>query len=194
MLAIEAALAIAADEVSERNSNTSSKSPHATTAANKPQKITRVTIFSDAKSELQAIHNTKTGGSSSGCFARGIAHSQKLKSLGVTTELRWVPGHVDVEGNERADRVAKLARCFGPDPGEIGAAARAEPVVMRVSVPLLEAFEGMLKTVGNLDGGDGRVKELVGLLERDVSCGLGRVVRQEGWVIDCNEGDGFPGW
>lgn len=179
-LAIEAALAVAVDKVVSR----------------KKQKVTRVTIFSDAQRQLNAIAAAEPGN-----FARGTSSWRELQKLGVAVELRWVPGHADVEGNERADRVANLARRFGPDPRPDGLGAVTEttttgepPVVMRLAVPVLDMVEGMLKAVAGMAGSDGRVKALVRLLEDDVGSGMARVAKEEGWIIDLRKGDRFPGW
>lgn len=51
-----------------------------------------------------------------------IASTRVLRSLGVQVQLHWVPGHVGVPGNERADEEAKRIAALGqawaqePDP------------------------------------------------------------------------------
>jgi ribonuclease HI len=44
-----------------------------------------------------------------------ITRSQYLRQLAVRVELHWVPGHADVEGNERADAAARLAAVESDD-------------------------------------------------------------------------------
>ena len=39
----------------------------------------------------------------------------KPYAKGATITLNWVPGHTDVEGNEQADRLAKLATAQQPE-------------------------------------------------------------------------------
>jgi hypothetical protein len=173
-LAVEAALAIAVDEA----------------VARKKHKITRVTVFSDARLQLQAI-----GAAGPDSFTRGTSSWRELKNMGVAVELRWVPGHVDVEGNERADRMANLARRFGPDPSAALTEKRAgEPVVMRLPVPMLNMVDGMLKAVTGMAGACDFVKGLALLMEDEIGCGMARVAKEEGWVIDLRKGDRFPGW
>ena len=38
---------------------------------------------------------------------RALNDIQTLKNAKITTHIHWVPGHVNVKGNERADQLAK---------------------------------------------------------------------------------------
>ncbi|CAL8127771.1 unnamed protein product [Orchesella dallaii] len=76
---------------------------------------TRIVIYSDSKSAIQALktwnYMTLLVGE---CF-------QSLKALATerTLELVWIPAHVGFEGNEEADEVAKEAAgmtVYGPEP------------------------------------------------------------------------------
>ena len=46
-------------------------------------------------------------------FETGCRCVKRLWELGKVVEIRWAPGHSGIEGNERADRVAKLAARYG---------------------------------------------------------------------------------
>src|SRR5213078_500562 len=68
----------------------------------------KVTVCSDAQAALDRLKNTAWG---PGQFlaTRAIGFARELRWKGVEVELRWVPGHKGIEGNERADAVAKEA-------------------------------------------------------------------------------------
>lgn len=169
ILAIEAALGIAKTTVQRSEAGG----------------ITRVTVFSDAQPALDAIGKPRRAHTD--CFARGAAYSTALAAMGVELELRWVPGHCGVEGNERADKVAGLARVYGPDPdsGPGGVLEEEEPRVMRLPVAVLRGFAGVLGAMRGMGGGMGGEEE-------KVAGWLGRAAREEGWVVDLNEeGEGF---
>ena len=62
-------------------------------------------IFTDSKSSLEALHNQNNHP-----VIRYIMHKLGLlKQRGYCIELCWVPSHVNIEGNEKADRSAKEA-------------------------------------------------------------------------------------
>lgn len=166
ILAIEAALGIAK------------------TTVQRSRGITRVTVFSDAQPALDAIGKPRVRHTD--CFARGAAYSAALAGMGVEVEVRWVPGHCGVEGNERADAVAGLARVYGPDPDpDPEGVVEEEPRVMRLSVAVLRGFAGVLGAMRGSAAG-------MGGMEGEVAGWLGRAAREEGWVVDCNvEGEGF---
>lgn len=105
-----------------------------------------------------------------------------------------------IEGNDRADRVAKLARLFGPDPDPASFPERGsgpegeeeklprEPVIIKMPLPLLETFEGLLETIQRMEGErNGNARGLMAQLKRvemmSVADSLRRVARDEGWVI-----------
>ena len=65
-----------------------------------------VCIFSDSMSALQAL--THMG--SDNAVVLDINHLMlSLQSAGITVNFDWVPGHCNVDGNERADSIAKRA-------------------------------------------------------------------------------------
>ena len=65
-------------------------------------------IYSDCKAALNSI-SSNAGGLR---VQEIIRQSVELKQLGVGVQLHWVPGHVNVPGNELADLVSKKARLF----------------------------------------------------------------------------------
>ncbi|KAK5662069.1 hypothetical protein OQA88_10183 [Cercophora sp. LCS_1] len=173
LLAVECALAIAVKVVEEREC------------------IKKVTIFTDSHSSLQMIQSGHGR-----CFSRGAASSRTLKQQGVELELYWCPGHAGIEGNARADRVAALARVFGPDPAEHGEPiGRAEPIVYRVPVEYLEDMQSRYKPLAQLCVVNKTLSAELKDKEKVTKQRLARMIKKEEWVIDLNdEEDGFPGW
>ena len=92
-----------------------------TNLANRPegQRPTKTVIFSDCQAAIQAVHNPKR---SSGQFVltsiydhvRTLLSLQKTPTFDqIPIEIRWIPAHVGVPGNETADVEAKLAATGG---------------------------------------------------------------------------------
>ncbi|OOQ82700.1 reverse transcriptase [Penicillium brasilianum] len=84
---------------------------------------TKIVIFSDCQAAIQAVQNPKR---SSGQYVISqIYHhvrtirSQTPTSDTIPVEIRWIPAHVGVPGNERADVEAKLAATCGVS-GDLG--------------------------------------------------------------------------
>ena len=74
-----------------------------------------ISIFSDSQAALKALEATKS-------TSRTILHCKKLLNIlgdGNKVSLIWIPGHVGLEGNERADSLAKIGAgspFVGPEP------------------------------------------------------------------------------
>ena len=69
------------------------------------EKRKNVVIFSDAKSVLQALDNGKLENKSVRSLAKTITHFINAGAVRLT--LQWIPGHANIQGNERADKLAK---------------------------------------------------------------------------------------
>jgi ribonuclease HI len=91
---------------------------------NSPQlesRVHEISIFTDSQDVLTKLENLRhralTERQMQGDFIlrKLITRSQYLRRLGVRVELRWVPGHARVEGNERADKAARRAAKNGVD-------------------------------------------------------------------------------
>ena len=73
-----------------------------------------IVVFSDAKSVLQALESGKFDNST----IRELMKTTDclITEHGVKLTLQWIPGHVNIQGNERADTLAKRgASCPQPD-------------------------------------------------------------------------------
>ncbi|GFR69231.1 ribonuclease H [Elysia marginata] len=68
---------------------------------NKISKTSKVVILSDARSVLQTLQNTKD------TELHTVRRKLLMAKVGELT-LQWIPGHCNIEGNERADNLAKL--------------------------------------------------------------------------------------
>jgi ribonuclease HI len=106
-------------------------------------KPTKMIIFSDCQAAIQAVQTPKR---SSGQFvlARIYDHVRALRSLTPTfnqipIEIRWIPAHVGVPGNETADVEAKLAATGGVGIGAVqlatGDSAANQIVVNQIQSP-----------------------------------------------------------
>ena len=67
---------------------------------------TDVIIFSDAKSALEALQNPPYQDQITSEIALGISNLIAAHAVHVT--LQWIPGHCNISGNEKADKLAKI--------------------------------------------------------------------------------------
>ena len=64
-----------------------------------------IVIFSDSKSTLESLKNPPYHNKEVGKLA-GDIHNL-LSSYDITSHIQWIPGHSDIIGNEKADKLAK---------------------------------------------------------------------------------------
>ncbi|GFY16890.1 RNase H domain-containing protein [Trichonephila clavipes] len=70
-------------------------------------------ILSDSRSVIQHLSNWQSVGDNV-----GVSILTKLKRLSTSHQihLQWIPSHIDLEGNEIADTLAKAGACEVPEP------------------------------------------------------------------------------
>ena len=74
----------------------------------KRESFTTLTIFSDSETAIKRIQNDELGPGQA--IAKEIIQlAQKFINEGISVFIRWVPGHMNIEGNEKADYSAKKA-------------------------------------------------------------------------------------
>jgi ribonuclease HI len=79
--------------------------------------LRKATIFTDNQSALRTVH--KPGNTSGQYILRKLLLLlQKVTAMGMEVELRWIPAHKGVPGNEAADLAAKQAAEEGMVPQE----------------------------------------------------------------------------
>ncbi|KAI8234143.1 hypothetical protein K4K57_001063 [Colletotrichum sp. SAR 10_99] len=71
--------------------------------------LRQVNIFTDCKDAIRSLMRADASDDDP-LVQRAVAASAKLEAKGIKTAVRWCPGHVGVEGNERADQLAKAVR------------------------------------------------------------------------------------
>jgi ribonuclease HI len=65
-----------------------------------------VTVFSDSQAAIKRIRNDYSGAGQSITKAI-IAKTAILAAIRVAITIKWVPSYIRIEGNERADKLAK---------------------------------------------------------------------------------------
>ncbi|GFU57331.1 RNase H domain-containing protein [Trichonephila clavipes] len=70
-------------------------------------------ILSDSRSAIQHLSNWQSVRDNV-----GVSILTKLKRLSTSHQihLQWIPSHIDLEGNEIADTLAKAGACEVPEP------------------------------------------------------------------------------
>ena len=82
------------------------------------ERLRKVLVISDSLSALQALR----GGEISHPYIYGIFYQLcRLDALGSEVVFCWVPSHIGIPGNERADQAAKSALSLPPSSGSIPA-------------------------------------------------------------------------
>ncbi|CAG8978349.1 hypothetical protein HYALB_00012484 [Hymenoscyphus albidus] len=70
-------------------------------------------IYSDNQAGLWRLKTTSDHPGQD-CQIRAIKAARKVASKGANTTIHWVPGHTDIPGNEKADKLAKAATTIQP--------------------------------------------------------------------------------
>ncbi|KAM7184544.1 hypothetical protein V8F33_012921 [Rhypophila sp. PSN 637] len=184
LLGIGLALKTAAEQVAASSHSKSSSSERAAA-------IKRVTISNDSQDAIHKsekhIHNyfgvplfgpePVYGGVQT--LSTGAKSLEQLWDHGVEVEIRWSPGHCGIQGNERADEVAKLAARYGFTSLSLAGESESLP---SSSLKLVDSGDGLvekddeslvgdMKEVGGLNG-NGK-PPIVKLAVRYVLTGLG---------------------
>ncbi|XP_053691581.1 uncharacterized protein LOC128740095 [Sabethes cyaneus] len=66
--------------------------------------ISKAVIFTDSQSAAQLIKNTKTEENFLICTIYRLVNNSQINNL----TIQWIPGHIQLTGNDRADYAAKL--------------------------------------------------------------------------------------
>ena len=67
-----------------------------------------IVVFSDSQSALEAIENRNVALTTGGIDAILTLVGHLQRTYGIEVNLQWIPGHIGLQGNERADTLAKL--------------------------------------------------------------------------------------
>ncbi|KAB5566617.1 hypothetical protein GE09DRAFT_1284378 [Coniochaeta sp. 2T2.1] len=159
-LAVELAVSLALREVVDK------KTPPPPSSA---EPIRKVTVFTDSQAALLCLQIPRN--------APIETYAAQLKQRGVEVHLRWVPGHANLGGNERADRLALLASNYAPAPETKGG-------LVRVPVPLLRACERQVELMEAwCRAGDQDVlRPFMKVQRRELKEALRAAGVEEGWV------------
>ena len=76
-----------------------------TTFQEKPASVNDIVIFSDSKSALQAIESRSMDNDE--IMETLLLMDKLLSAYASRLVLQWIPGHTDIAGNEKADRLSK---------------------------------------------------------------------------------------
>jgi ribonuclease HI len=88
-----------------------------------------LTLFSDSQAAIQAVQNPRRP---SGQYILSAIYRKvrALRACGLTDiQIRWIPAHVDVAGNEAADEAAKEAAARGEAEVELSSAGPEQPII-----------------------------------------------------------------
>ncbi|KAI9043120.1 uncharacterized protein KD926_004623 [Aspergillus affinis] len=94
-----------------------------------------ITVFSDSQAAIQAVQNP---GRPSGQYVLRAIYERirTLRGSGLQQEdieLRWIPAHIGIEGNERADEAAKRAAIKGIELSSVGPRELAARPITRLA-------------------------------------------------------------
>lgn len=136
-----------------------------------PNPIKKLTVLTDSQNTLCNLLTGTLGPLGDSM----IRYGKTLATKGVTVELRWVPSHAAVPGNEAADRLALLASQFGPVP--------EEGALIRVPVPLLRMCQKQLALAEVFSRGENPnvLKPYLWMQKQELREALGRACLDEGW-------------
>ncbi|GFO18345.1 Gag-Pol polyprotein [Plakobranchus ocellatus] len=70
-----------------------------------PTKIDNIIIFSDSKAALQALENNHKQNNE--ILSTKLIINQVISTYAIQLVLQWIPGHTNITGNEKADRLSK---------------------------------------------------------------------------------------
>ncbi|KAK1580518.1 uncharacterized protein LY79DRAFT_302607 [Colletotrichum navitas] len=73
--------------------------------------LRRVTVFTDCQDSIHTLM-AAAAKASDPLVKRAVAASVELVARGVRVLVRWCPGHVGIEGNEKANDLAKEVRSY----------------------------------------------------------------------------------